>query len=677
MFTIHFVIVFLILVPTNTMCPPKQIQRGFDVLDQELEQHEYLDEGLDSCDYVEMNNLITTEKGDLTFIQLNVRGITSKQMKVKELIDASLESNTPDIMLLCETWLNPFSPGLSIEGYETYRNDRIGKKGGGVAILASTHLRHQKIQTSTYNSFEAQFREVLINPTKKLICGSIYRPPNTDLEQFLVEYGEMLKEIKKRTENVVLGLDHNLDFLKSAVHKGTHSFIDLNLEHDLVPTITRPTCITKSSATLIDNILVSQKFCGRFESNILIDDIIDHLPTVLVLKDVYTNKKDKVQIKSRDMRPSAIDAVIRELYGVDWTEYTNSPNYDDNVSRIHQVVVETMDEFIPETTRSISYKKLRREPWITAGIVTSTKKAKLLYKQTLKKNCNDHCLDKYKRYNQLLTKVRRNAQQSHYLKMCENFRNNTSKLWRTINEISGTLRDKSNIIDHITINAIDYQPKQIANEFGKYFGNIGKKFANNIPKSLKNVSTYLEKIRHNSCSLFMNPCTTHEIKRLINSIPNKTSSGHDDISNKLLKEICESIFPALDYIVNESLKLGEFPTVMKLAEVVPLFKSGKSEIVGNYRLISLLMTISKVLEKVVYNQVYRFLVDTDQIYECQYGFRSQHSCEHAIGQLVGHVIKNLELKKDMISVFLDLSKAFDSLQHDIILKKWRDMDYVE
>ena len=321
----------------------------------------------------------------------------------------------------------------------------------------------------------------------------------------------------------------------------------------------------------------------RFESNILIDNISDHLPKDLVLKDMYTNKKDKVQIKTRDMHPSAIDAVTRQLYGIDWTEYTNSPNYDDNVSKIHQVVVETIDEFIPETTRSISYKKLRREPWLTAGIVTSTKKAKLLYKQTLKKNCSDHCLDKYKRYNQSLTKVRRNVKQCHYLKMCEKFRNNTSKLWKAINEISGTLSDKSSIIDHITVDAIDYyQPKQIANKFGKYFGNIGKKFANNIPKSLKNVSTYLEKIRHNSCSLFMNPCTTQKIKRLINSLPNKMSSSHDDISNKLLKEICEPILPVLDYIVNESLKLGEFPTVMKLAEVVPLFKSGKSEIVGNY-----------------------------------------------------------------------------------------------
>ena len=328
----------------------------------------------------------------------------------------------------------------------------------------------------------------------------------------------------------------------------------MNLEQELVPTITRPTRITKNSATLIDNILVSQKSCGRFESNILIDNISDHLPTILVLRDMYTNRKDKVQIKSRDMHQSAIGVAVRYLQGIDWTEHINGPNYDDNVSRIHQTVIEILDEFIPETTQSVSYKKLRCEPWLTASIQTSTKKAKLLYKQTIKKNCNEHCLEKYKKYNQLLSKIRRNAKCCHYLKMCEKFKNNTSKLWKTINEISGTLSDKSSIIDHITVDAINYfQPKQIANEFGKYFRNMGKRFATKIPNSPKSVSTYLEKIRQNSSSLFMNPCTIYEIKRLINSLPNKTSSGHDDINNRLLKEIHEPLLLVPDYIVNESL----------------------------------------------------------------------------------------------------------------------------
>ena len=114
-----------------------------------------------------MNNLITTGKDDLTIIQLNVRGITSKQMKVKELIDNSIKSNTPDIIPLCETLLNPFSPGLNIAGYDTYRNDRIGKKGGGVATLVSTHLRHLKMKTTNHSSFESLFIEILVNPTKK------------------------------------------------------------------------------------------------------------------------------------------------------------------------------------------------------------------------------------------------------------------------------------------------------------------------------------------------------------------------------------------------------------------------------------------------------------------------------------------------------------------------------
>ena len=184
---------------------------------------------------------------------------------------------------------------------------------------------------------------------------------------------------------------------------------------------------------------------------------------------------------------------------------------------------------------------------------------------------------------------------------------------------------------------------------------------------MKSVENYLEKIRANRLSLFMNPCTTYEIKRLIEKLPSKTSSGHNNVSNLLLKEICEPLLPILDYIVNESLKLGQFPTIMKLAEVVALFKSGKSEILGNYRPISLLMTISKILEKVVYNRVYKFLNDTRQIYECQ--FRSAHYHEKLIGQLIGYVIKNLEQKKDTISVFVELSKAFDTLQHDIILQK--------
>ena len=120
------------------MCLHKAMQQGFDALNQEIEPQDYLEEDFDCCDYVEPKNLINTQIGDLTVVQLNVRGITSKCSKLKELIDSSFTTSVPDILLLCETWLNPFSPNLHIDGYETYRCDRVNKKGGGVAILAST-----------------------------------------------------------------------------------------------------------------------------------------------------------------------------------------------------------------------------------------------------------------------------------------------------------------------------------------------------------------------------------------------------------------------------------------------------------------------------------------------------------------------------------------------------------
>ena len=108
---------------------------------------------------------------------------------------------------------------------------------------------------------------------------------------------------------------------------------------------------------------------------------------------------------------------------------------------------------------------------------------------------------------------------------------------------------------------------------------------------------------------------------------------------------------------------------MKAADVSPLYKSKEKYRVTNYRPISLLITMSKILEKVVYVRVYNFLVETDQLYQSQYGFRSRHSCQNAISELIGTILKNQEENKLTIGVFIDLSKAFDTLSHDILLRK--------
>ena len=198
---------------------------------------------------------------------------------------------------------------------------------------------------------------------------------------------------------------------------------------------------------------------------------------------------------------------------------------------------------------------------------------------------------------------------------------------------------------------------------------MGKNFARKIPSSNTSVSDYLRRLQSNKDSIYLNPTDVCEIKKIVAKLPSKRSSGYDNISNILLKDIVASIAVVLCIIFNKSLELGEFPSTMKLAEVVPLHKGKEHYLETNYRPISLLTTISKVLEKIVYQRIYSFLQKTGQLYENQYGFREAHSCEHAIGKVVNGIVKSLENKETSACVLLVLSKAFDTIEHTILLEK--------
>ena len=152
-------------------------------------------------------------------------------------------------------------------------------------------------------------------------------------------------------------------------------------------------------------------------------------------------------------------------------------------------------------------------------------------------------------------------------------------------------------------------------------------------------------------------------------MPNKTSSGYDNISNILLKRLCTTITLPLSLIFNLSINNGVFPSKMKLSETTPLYKGKETYYTTNYRPISLLLTISKLLEKIVYKRTSDFLNQTDQFYNSQYGFRTSHSCEDAVCELVGEVLKNRENGKFTAALYLDLSKAFDTLEPTVLYHK--------
>ena len=157
---------------------------------------------------------------------------------------------------------------------------------------------------------------------------------------------------------------------------------------------------------------------------------------------------------------------------------------------------------------------------------------------------------------------------------------------------------------------------------------------------------------------------------MIDGLENKTSSGHDGISNKLLKLIQDKVSKPLTLIINQMLTTGIFPDAFKKSKIVPIFKKGDSSLLTNYIPISILPTISKIFERVIYNQLYEYFNTNNLLAELeQYGFRTNHSTEYAAIKLVDHLSKEMDIGNIPCALYIDLSKAFDTLSFDIILQK--------
>ena len=191
-----------------------------------------------------------------------------------------------------------------------------------------------------------------------------------------------------------------------------------------------------------------------------------------------------------------------------------------------------------------------------------------------------------------------------------------------------------------------YEDKVIAEEFAKHFSSVGPRYANQIPTPKIDISQYLKHIEPNPKSMFILPTTSAEIEKIISKLPNKKSSGQDNLSNVLLKQLKGSLKYPLELIFSNSIEEGVFPHDMKHADVTPLYKAKEHYLVTNYRPISLLVTISKVLEKIIYSRTYKFLTATEQLYTGQYGFRLGHSCQNAITELIGNIQKKFGRKQD-------------------------------
>ena len=332
--------------------------------------YERLDLGLnndivDSCDYLDYGELTVDRsvKNNLTVLQLNIRGLLNKQDNLKNLLSDIKNDSRVDVAMLVETWLNKNnSKRVKIPGYQFFGFHRKQKRGGGVGILVSQELQSRVRKDLCLNvpDFESITLEIRTNNDSLFAC-TIYRPPNSKEKEFIKHYKRLLGKFRNtQLDKLIIGLDHNLDLKHHTRHLPTKDFIDINLDNNLIPTITKPTRITTTSATLIDNIIVGRQF-HNYEANIGISDISDHLP--LILKSYQpTLYKKPLTITTRAINEEKCVAINNRLHNIDWNIELHSKSANEAYTCFHTKMQEILNSETPIKTIKIKPSKVLKEP---------------------------------------------------------------------------------------------------------------------------------------------------------------------------------------------------------------------------------------------------------------------------------------------------------------------------
>ena len=282
---------------------------------------------------------------------------------------------------------------------------------------------------------ESTYVEITCKDGKRIVVGSLYRPLNSPPMEFITKLNSTISIIKDKAKEAIFGMDHNMDLLKANLHKQSQTLIDDLIDKDILPTITHPTRIMQSTATLIDNIFVSGKLHHFFESAVLLTDISDHLPTLTLLKQTKLLHRKPLEFESHLLTESKLKRINQQLLQIDWSSTLSNTTSNENFNTFLCQLNSIMDEISPIKKVTISAKRHFVEPWMTRGLEISSKKKHDLYKASITHNATDIYRERYITYRNNFNKTKRAMCIHYFTSRATEFKNNTKKLWQLLNSI--------------------------------------------------------------------------------------------------------------------------------------------------------------------------------------------------------------------------------------------------
>ena len=436
---------------------------------------------------------------------------------------------------ITETWLKDSNCDLfGLTGYNMIESHRGTQGGGGVSIYVRDHISF--IERPDLNQFDNSIESIFIevnkdqlNTTKNILIGVIYRPPNQDMDIFNEKISEMLETIRKEEKFCYLLGDCNINILNYESHRLTGDFVDLLSNYSFLPLITRPTRITASSATLIDNIFTNHiENLDHSTQGLLVTDVSDHYPIFHINNRSYIGESD-IYVTKRIFSERNKQAFKIALNELDWNEIYGASETN---NAFHDTLGTLLNKYFPKVR--IKRKYNYRKPWPTDSLRMSIKTKNKLYYCYKRINCVKNEV-KYKTYKSKLQKLLKVAEKQYYQELLMKYKNNMKKSWGIIKSIIN--KNKSHLYQtkfKLSDGKIVSDKTTISKHFNEFFLNVGPNLAKTIPKMDTDPKFYMgESIKK---SLFLEPVTLDEIMKIVSSLK-ETATGYDDISAMFLKSL--------------------------------------------------------------------------------------------------------------------------------------------
>ena len=635
------------------------------------------------CDYInqdELDNFVQFNS-EFKILSFNIRSLSKNISGLRELIEIMREKSIEfDVLCLQEIWKIQNEELLTIDNYEFIYQTRKNGQGGGVGFYVKKGYKFKMLKdlsTFTENIFESLTIQIEINPKKRVLVSNIYRPntsipgipSHSQLDEFLELSSNLQSKLQGYGCDSFIASDQNLDLLKYEQNEKTNTFLENCFGNGFLPLITKPTRITNQSATCIDNIMTNC-ISDTYTSGILINQISDHFITFHITNFRHELKKNKFSY-GRQFTEEKILEFKQLLDNENWDDILEEMDAENSFKLFMNKFTSSFDLIFPLKKLKFNKNKHKIQSFMTKGLLVS-RSTKFKLSEISIKCKNEENVTKYKIYRDLYNKVLRNSKKLYYEKALKESKNNLRKTWEILREAMKKNRDKSSCIDEIKVNDVSYNTKNdISNKFNEYFTSIANHISSNINESPIDPTSW---VPNSNTTFSLQIVSPHILKEIVKNMENKKSCDMFNISNFLLKRIFNSIVHPICHIINTSIRTGKIPNQLKTAKVIPIYKlnhSTQSEklLPTNYRPISLLPIFSKLLEKVVSNQLTDFLMDKDILSNQQYGFQEGKSTIHPMIHLINEIGKAKNENKVTIGVFCDLRKCFDTISRPKLLKK--------